>query len=387
MKAIVNTKLILENGIIFDGAIVFDGGVIVAADRADKVEIPKDCEIIDAKGKYTAPGFVDIHCHGSAEHYFYDEPIKCCEHFIKHGQTTVLPTFYMTMSMDEMLEGAARIKAASGEGVGKIMDGLYMEGPFMEHSGAMRYIVKWADEIPASDYEKLFGALCDYARVWAVDPNRPGVDKFMAYAHEKKKDVIFALGHSSATVPQCESVAKYGVKVQTHHSNSGRPKSLCQSQNGAGCDEYTLYNPDMFAELICDEVGIHVMTGRIRMVVRTKGVEKIILISDSMPSLGDYKNDEAAGIAYGPDLNYDEEGRLAGSHLTLDAACRNLMTHTGYGLCHAVRMASTNPAKLLGIDDKVGSIEVGKKANLIIIDDAVNVEKVFLEGELMVCNQ
>jgi N-acetylglucosamine-6-phosphate deacetylase len=91
-------------------------------------------------------------------------------------------------------------------------------------------------------------------------------------------------------------------------------------------------------------------------------------------------------VWYGPDLNYDYEGHLAGSHLTLDAACRNVMKHTGYGLCHAIRFATLNPARLLGIDDKVGSLEAGKKANLIIIDDMVNVKKVFLEGRLMVEN-
>ncbi len=115
-------------------------------------------------------------------------------------------------------------------------------------------------------------------------------------------------------------------------------------------------------ELICDETGIHVDPDMLKMVVRTKGVEKIILITDSMPADGDYKNNEADGIAWGPDLNYDYEGHLAGSHLTLDSACRNLMAHTGYGLCHAIRMASLNPAKLLGLDRELGSIAPGKKS-------------------------
>ena len=124
----------------------------------------------------------------------------------------------------------------------------------------------------------------------------------------------------------------------------------------------------------------------IKMLIRTKGVEKICLITDCMASKEKFLNDPAKGIWYGPDLNYDYEGKLAGSRLTLDAACRNVMKHTGYGLCHAIRMASLNPARLLGIDDQVGSIEVGKKANLIIIDDMVNVRKVFLEGDLMADN-
>ena len=119
------------------------------------------------------------------------------------------------------------------------------------------------------------------------------------------------------------------------------------------------------------------------MVVRTKGVERIILITDHMADKDHFTNNEEEGILYGPDLNYDYEGHLAGSHLTLENACRNLMAHSGYGLCHAIRMASLNPARLLGIDDQVGSLEPGKKANLIIIDDMVNVDSVFLDGRLV----
>ena len=97
---------------------------------------------------------------------------------------------------------------------------------------------------------------------------------------------------------------------------------------------------------------------------------------------GKYKNNVQAGIAYGPDLNYDDAGS-GGSHLTLDNACRNLMKHTGYGLCHAIRFASINPARLLGIDGEVGSIAPGKKANLIVIDDQVQVQTVLFEGEIV----
>ena len=189
--------------------------------------------------------------------------------------------------------------------------------------------------------------------------------------------------HSHATAADCRRVKKYGVRLQTHHGDSGKAPGVAQGTIGAGCDEFTLYDPDIYAELICDENGIHLSPDMLRMVIRTKGVERIILITDSMPMIGNYTNNEEDGIAYGPDLNYDYEGHLAGSHLTMDNACRNLMRHTGYGLCHAIRFASLNPARLLGLDDQIGSIEEGKKANLILIDDAVNIHTVILEGETL----
>ncbi len=387
MTAITNAKLIMEDGIIFDGTLLFDNGIILAADWADKVEIPDGCEIIDANGRYCAPGLVDIHNHGTINDWFYENPEACSEFFLSHGETTILPTFYMNMSLETMIEGAKLIREKSKSGVCRVMDGLYMEGPFMSLVGSFQNELKWTPEIKASDYERMLNEFGDIVRIWAIDPDREGIEGFMEYTHKNYPHTIFALGHSGASSVKCRKLAKYGIKVQTHHGDSGKCPGRAQGTIGAGCDEYTLYNPDMYAELICDKYGIHVMPDMVKMVVRTKGVEKMILISDSTKTNPDYTNNEALGVAYGPDLNYDDEGKLAGSRLTLDNACRNMMVHTGYGLCHAIRMATINPAKLLGIDDKVGSLEAGKKANIIIIDDQIRIKKVFLEGDLMVNNE
>ena len=82
-----------------------------------------------------------------------------------------------------------------------------------------------------------------------------------------------------------------------------------------------------------------------------------------------------------PDLGYDKQGWVCGSRMTMDVACRNMMMHTGYGLCHVVKFASANPAKMLGVFEQIGSIEAGKQANLIVIDHMVNVKRVFFHGE------
>lgn len=382
MKGIVNTKLIMEDGIIWDGAITWEGDRIVQVGWASEVQIPEGTEVIDAGGLYTAPGFIDIHNHGSTEHLFSDEPLKAAEHFLKHGETTILPTFYCSLTLEQMLEGAKRVRAVSDTGAGRTLAGLYMEGPYMGGFGSNQKFILWGGDITEEEYAPLVDEISDLAKVWAICPMRPGIEGFMQYVREKNPNAIFTMGHSRASAADCRRVKKYGLKIQTHHGDSGKRPGSAQGTIGAGCDEFTLYDPDIFAELICDENGIHVQPDMIKMVVRTKGVERMILISDSMPLSGDYTNNEADGVAYGPDLNYDYEGHLAGSHLTLDNACRNLMKHTGYGLCHAVRFATLNPAVALGIDDEVGSLAPGKKANIILIDDMVHVNKVILCGEV-----
>ena len=386
MKAIVNTKLVMEDGIIWDGAITYEEGKIVQVGWTKDVSIPDDAEIYDAKGHYTAPGLIDIHNHGGGEWLFAENPSYCAEYFLRHGETTILPTFYHNLDMEAMLEGADKIRIASKTGVGRVMDGLYMEGPFMALSGSFQNEMKWQGSVQASEYEKLIEGLGDMVRIWAIDPNRENIGAFMSYAREKTPHVIFAHGHSGATSDQIEQLAHYGVRVRTHITNAGIAKSRNQGRVGAGGDQYCMSQPDMYAELICDQNGIHVMPGMIKMVLHAKGVDKVCMISDSMPSRTNYKNNEELGIWYGPDLNYDDQGKLAGSRMTLDNAVRNMMTHTGYGLCHAIRMATLNPAKLLGIDHRVGSLKPGKTANLIVIDDMVHVKRVILQGDLAVEN-
>ncbi len=384
MNAIINTKLILEDGIIFDGVLLHENGRIAALGTKEELAIPAGATILDAKGLYTAPGLVDIHCHGSDTVLFHEDPMSCVEHFIKHGTTTILPTFYCTLTLEQMLEGAKKVRELSGSGLGKTMYGLYMEGPYMCGGGSNQKYILWTGDILREEYMPLIEALKGEAKIWAIDPERPGIEDFMRDVRAIDPDAIFAMGHSKASFEDCKKLKKYNMILQTHHGDSGKHDGSAQGTMGAGCDEFTLYDPDIYAELICDQNGIHVQPGLVKMVVRTKGVERMILITDCMPASGDFTNNEADGVAYGPDLNYDYEGHLAGSHLTLENACRNLMKHTGYGLCHAIRFASLNPARMLGIDDEVGSLEVGKRANLILIDDTVRVHKVFLEGEQVV---
>ena len=386
MKAIINTKLVMEDGIIWDGALTYENGKIVEVGWAKDVTVPADAEVIDAGGLYTAPGLVDIHNHGGGDWLFAENPTYCSEYFLKHGETTILPTFYHNLDLNAMLEGAEKVREASKTGAGRVMDGLYMEGPFMELAGSFQNELKWSGMVKEEDYTQLIAGLGDLVRIWAIDPDRENIEAFMAYAKEKTPNVIFAHGHSICTADAIRNVAHYGVKVRTHITDAGQAKGRAQGTPGAGGDQYCMYEPDMYAELICDETGIHVPPDLVKMIVRTKGYEKVCLISDSMPGRTDYKNNEAEGIWYGPDLNYDDEGHLAGSRMTLENGVRNMMTHTGYGLCHAIRMATLNPAKLLGIEHRVGSLKAGKTANLIIIDDMVHINKVILEGELAVEN-
>lgn len=134
----------------------------------------------------------------------------------------------------------------------------------------------------------------------------------------------------------------------------------------------------MYAELICDSMGVHISAELQQLVLRVKGIDKVVLISDSFVSEEEAPED----LRYVTDLSFDASGDLSGSRLTLDAACRNIMAHTNCGIAQAFLMASRNPARAIGMDDEIGTIAVGKKANLVFVDDMFHVKEVMLNGVL-----
>ena len=379
--AIVNAKILLEDGVIWNGTVLWSGDRIIASGRAEDVEVPEDASVTDARGLYAAPGLIDIHNHGGPDLLFHEDPEGCLRHVLRHGVTTVLPTLYCDLDAETLLRAISLLKEISAAGIGRMIAGLYMEGPYMGGFGSNREGILWNGDVSREEYGEIVSAAAGFARVWAIDPARQGIEGFMSDVRVSDPGAIFAMGHSRATAADCRRVKKYGLRLQTHHGDSGKAPGRNQVSVGAGCDEFTLYDPDIYAEVISDEVGIHLDPDMLKLVLRSKGSERVILISDSMPDKHRFRNDEKEGVLWGPDLNYDYEGHLAGSHITLDRACRNMMAHTGCGICGAIRMATATPARLLGLDANRGSLEPGKLADVILTDDTADVKAVFFRGE------
>ena len=378
MNAIVNTHIILEDGIIFNGTVLYNDDKISAFGEASEIEVPDGALVFDAKGKYTAPGFVDIHNHGGGGFWFHNEPENAAKHFLKHGQTTVLATIYFNLDFQQTIDAINTIKAASREGSARIIKGLYMEGPYMNPLyGSDNKNLKWKNIISPEEFIPIVDTAGDFVKVWCIAPEREKIEDFCIYAKKVNPSVVFSIGHSHAGEKEIFKLKRYGLINQTHHINSVNVPGKYVGSRGVANDEVCLYDEDIYAELICDYNAIHVQEFQLRLTAKIKGIDKIILITDSCPFEGINNKD----VAYGPDLGYDSDGNLAGSKLTMDNACRNMMRHSGYGLCHVIKFATANPAKMAGLFDEVGSIEVGKKANLIIIDDMINVEKVIFEGK------
>lgn len=380
MVCIHNAKVVLERGILFDGAILLDGDRIAAVGSRRELEIPADCQMIDAEGAYVGPGFVDIHVHGGNGHMFDSEPLQAAEHFLKNGETTILATLYYNLSKEGFLTSIKKVQdAMAAGGAGSTIAGIYMEGPYMNPKfGAMPERNKWKGEITLDAYKEVVDAAGTDAFVWAIAPEREGIEEFVKYAGFVNPHAVFSVGHSEATPAQVRKLKRRGLCLQTHCMDATGSFSEWVGTRGAGPDEACLTDPDMYAELICDSGAVHVNKDLINLVVGTKGVDKVVLITDSFVS--DLPAPEK--LKHITDLIFDENCWLSGSKLTMNVACHNLMSHTNCGIAQAFLMASRNPARVIGLEDEIGTIEPGKLANLVFVDDVFNVKKVMLGGKV-----
>lgn len=382
MIAIKNAKIVLEQTVIEQGLLIVENEKIAFCGEEEDAVIPENCTVYDAEGLYVGPGFVDIHVHGGDGCMFYNEPLRTAKHFLDHGTTTMLPTLYYDLDKKQFSGAIDKIKSAMNEGEeGKAIAGFYMEGPYMNPKyGAAAEKNKWKCEIKVEDYKEILERAGDLAKVWVVAPEREGIEEFVNEAKKINPDAVISVGHSEAAPAQIQSLKKYNLILQTHAMNAtGNPVPAYSGTKTCGPDEACLTDKDMYAELICDSEGIHVPKDLIQMVLSVKGVDRVILISDSFAS--DEKSPE--NLAHIKDLQFDANGNLCGSKLTLNIACRNMMKHTGCSINDVFLMASRNPARIIGMDNEIGTIEKGKKANLVIIDEDFNVKKVMLEGKFI----
>ena len=382
IKAIKNASVVLEDGIIYDGAIVIRDGKILSYGKEAKLEIPEGAEVIDAGGAYVGPGFVDIHVHGGGGFQTSTHPREAAAHFLRHGETTMLatPSGTAAKERDEIIGFIKNIREVIAEGSN--IRGIYMEGPYYNKKyGSNSKLNKWGDkEIVPEDYEALVNAGGTDIKVWMVAPEREGLEPFLAYARKVNPEVKFAVGHSEAIPSRIRALGKYRPEIQTHSMNAtGRfPKPEPNGLRSYGPDEYCFKEPDVYCELISDSLGIHVKPDMQQMLLHMKGYDKVVLISDSTV----YNNPVPEKYAGVTDLNFDPWGGIAGSKLTLDQACKNIMSHTNCGIAQAFIMASTNPAKAVGMYDELGSIFEGKRADLVFVDDKFNIREVMLGGEI-----
>lgn len=374
MQAIVNGKIVLKDRLAEGSALLFDDkirGVVSAA------ELPADAERIDAAGGYVIPGLIDMHIHGylgeDTSDGSFDGVRTMAEGVAKNGVTGFLPTT-MTVSYDELRAAFAQIRRAMDESTrdgwqGAQILGVNAEGPFINPAkkGAQA-----GEHIRTGDPDFLKEYL-DIIRVFTIAPE---MDGNMDCIREMAGRTLISMGHTAATYDQAAAAIEAGVRHVTHLFNAQTPLM----HRDPGVVGAALTDDRVSCELIADT--FHVNRHIFPLVARAKG-DKLVLITDCTRAGGLADGEYTLGgqpiFVKGIECRL-ANGTIAGSVLKLNEAVRNLLENTDLPVWAAVNAASLNPARRIGVDDRKGSLENGKDADIVICDENFGVRRTLLGG-------
>ncbi len=376
MKCIINGKIVLKDQVVSGRAIVFSDKIEKIVSE-DEINI-SDYEIIDAEGRLVAPGLIDMHIHGylgaDASDGDADGIRRMAKGIIENGVTAWCPTT-MTVSKAEIeaaFDSVREVKA-SGEYYGSRIIGVNSEGPFINSAkkGAQagEHILK-----PDADFIKKHS---DIVKLFTVAPEVDGALECIETV-SNETDVLISMGHSDATFEEALAGVEKGVRHTTHLFNA----MSVLSHRSPGVAGAGLSDSRVSTELIADT--FHVNKGLFGLVYKLKG-DKLCLITDCIRAGGMEDGDYTLG---GQPVHKEgikclmPDGTIAGSVLKLNEAVKNLYENTDLEIYEAVNCASLNIAKALGEEKEIGSLEAGKRADIIITDEKFNVEMTILNGEV-----
>ncbi len=373
MKAIINVSLVLEDRILEDGVLLIEGDVIKAMGTKEDITLPTDCEIIDGKGHYAGPGFVDIHCHAGGDCWCHENPEKVARFHLEGGSTSMNCTIYHDIGEEGAILAMREIRKAMEEKrPGNIM-GVHFEGPFFNPKYGAR--AKTIRPVDKREYQRHLAEAADILRMWTVAPELEGAREFITDVHAA--GIPIAIGHSEASPEDVFWAVDNGVTICTHlmdATGTSISPSRWAGTRECGFDEAVMLCDNVYCEIINDSQGIHVRPEMVRLVIKTIGIDFVVAVTDS-----------CTGSVDDMDVNL-ENGELCGSKMRMYQAARNFKHNARLGMMDVFKVCSRNPARAVHVDDRVGTLEVGKKANIVLVNDEYDIHKVILEGNVVVEN-
>lgn len=359
-KTLINATLVIEKKYI----------TFVGKKKTPKTTISEN-KIINAKGLYVCPGFIDVHTQGIGNYDVWDNSINSLINmsklYAKHGVTGFLATTDYKQDTIEFLNKNIELPGAK-------MLGIHIEGPFIskDFKGAIP-----VQTIKKPDY-KILNNILTYKKIKmiTVAPELNGINKIIKILNKRK--IIVSLGHTNSNYEQALESIKNGATHCTHIFNAMRPFD----KRDIGVTGACLSSDNVSVQVIPD--GIHLHPSVLKFIYRIKPLDKIVIITDSiraasMPD-GVYKGNF---VKYRGKVYLKNTNTLAGSCLTMENAVKNMFKFSGANLNEVISMATINPAKVIGIDNKLGSLQTGKIADITIIDKNFNVKMTIVNGRIV----
>ncbi|MFD6436467.1 N-acetylglucosamine-6-phosphate deacetylase [Streptomyces venezuelae] len=372
-KVLAGAQVVLPTGTLTNGRVIVEGTRISGS-------APADAETIDLTGHWLVPGFVDIHNHGGGGASFtsgtVEDVLKGIHTHRLHGTTTVVAST-VTGEMDFLAQRAGLLSELAEQGD---LAGIHFEGPFISPCRKGAHSEGLLRHPDPADVRKLMDAARGHAKMFTLATELPGgIDSVRLLAEH---GVIAAIGHTDATYEQTVEAIDAGATVATHLFNA----MPGLGHRVPGPIAALLEDERITVELIND--GTHLHPASFELAFHHAGAARVALITDAMDAagfgdgrymLGPLEVEVKDSVA-----RLVEGGSIAGSTLTQDRAFKRSVTVDGLSVEDTVRAISANPAKLLGQYDKVGSLEPGKDADLVVLDAAFDVKGVMRKGEWVV---
>ncbi|PGL72843.1 N-acetylglucosamine-6-phosphate deacetylase [Bacillus sp. AFS055030] len=381
MKAIKLEKIYTPGKVVANGYILIENGKIseITTDRPS-------CEILDYANFVAIPGLIDLHIHGIAGNDTMDASIHSLREMslslARHGVTGFLPTT-LTHDFEKIKKAVKIVSDSMGQTEGAEIIGSYVEGPYIttEHRGA--HPVKYIRELQTDELYELIKVSNNTVKVITIAPEKENAGEAIKLLTDK--GIHVSIGHTNADFDTTNNAIEHGARISVHTFNGMRGFN----HRDPGCLGAVLTNDQCYCECIADLQHVH--PGAIKLLYKAKGIEHILLISDSMAAAdlpdGFYTLGTLDVKVENKIARTIETGSLAGSTTNLMECLKNVNDILEVPLETILPMVSLNQAKLLKIDHEVGSIECGKKANIVLIDRKFNVQATFVNGELVFLNE
>lgn len=375
---IVNGKIFTPQGWVNDGSVVYENGKILEVRNCSRVVDGAD--VIDAKGMIVAPGGVDMHVHGAGGHDFMECDETAFRAAIKahmeHGTTSIFPT--LASSTVPMIEAAAETCTKLMNEHDSPVLGLHLEGHYFNKKKAGGQIPENIKDPDSNEYIHIVENT-NCIRRWDASPELPGAMEFGRYI--TSKGIVAGVAHTEADYDVISRAVEAGYRHVTHFYNAMTICHNVREYKHEGTVESVYLMDDMSVEIIAD--GIHVPGTIMRLVHKIKGVERIALVTDAMActaSTSDKAFDPRVIIEDGV-CKLSDRSALAGSIATMDRLIRSIVRVAELPVEDALRMASETPSRIMGVYDRKGSIQRGKDADFIILDDDINLHGVIAMGK------
>lgn len=356
--------------------------VIEAVGPRSGLSLPAGAAEIDASGKTAVPGFIDIHIHGAGGRDVMEATTDALcvvtRKVAEFGTTSLLATT-VTAAPDDTCRAAEGISLyitqqhAAKESRAEVL-GLHFEGPFISKERRGVHPVEWIQSPSEGLLKRFLQAAGGNARLITIAPEVLGAAPCMEAA--RKAGLVVSIGHTDANYEQARFAIAHGARSATHTYNAMRPFT----HRDPGVIGAVLTSPEINAELIAD--GVHVEEAAMKLLLKAKGHEQVTLVSDGLSATGMPDGKYLLGgfeVTVTNGVCRNAAGILAGSTLTLDRALRNIV-NLGVPSADAVRMLTLNPATLLGIEFKKGSLRVGADADVLLLDESLHVTEVWARG-------